>query len=91
MLSSLKSYLREHGAANLQEIARHLDATEEAVEGMLRTLILKGGVEQVKIKAACGSSCANCEASATHYYRLPERKPKNTDEHPISAPPGCRW
>jgi hypothetical protein len=57
---------------------------------MLQTLIRKGSVEERKLKAACGTSCASCDASTTRYYQLSREGAGTDQERPVSPPPGCR-
>jgi hypothetical protein len=58
MLAELGRLIRARGAITLAEAARHLDASPEAVEGMLEHWIRKGRVRRVTPdRCRCCTAC----------------------------------
>ena len=76
MLSTIRRYLEQQQTASLADIARHVDADPEAVEGMIDHWIRKGKVEVVPV--ACGG-CTQCDLATIKIYRwldpTPPRRP----------------
>ena len=68
ILSDIRSYLKERGQASLADIAMHFKAEPDAMRGMLEVWIRKGKVQKQSATASCGSSCQQCEPSATEIY-----------------------
>ncbi|MEE9342970.1 MAG: FeoC-like transcriptional regulator [Gammaproteobacteria bacterium] len=68
ILSDLRKYLEERGQTSLGDIALHFDASPEALQGMLDIWIRKGKIEKRSATASCGSSCNQCEPTATELY-----------------------
>ncbi|MET0067345.1 MAG: FeoC-like transcriptional regulator [Candidatus Thiodiazotropha sp.] len=68
MLALIRDYLRERGEASLADIALHMDADPGAVRGMLEQWVRKGRVEVVKAKAACGTTCTQCDPASMERY-----------------------
>jgi putative ferrous iron transport protein C len=68
ILSEIRSYLKERGQATLADIALHFKTEPDALRGMLEVWIKKGKVQKQSATASCGSSCQQCEPSATEIY-----------------------
>ncbi|MEJ2611674.1 MAG: FeoC-like transcriptional regulator [Candidatus Thiodiazotropha sp.] len=68
MLSAIRNYLQQRGAATLMDIALHLDAQPDAVRGMLQQWVRKGRVEMRKTEVACGSTCTRCDPASRELY-----------------------
>ena len=60
MLSKILELLETHKAMTPEQIARALDASPAAVDGMLQTLSERGLIEQAQ-GAQCAVSCTNCK------------------------------
>ncbi|MDP6080675.1 MAG: FeoC-like transcriptional regulator [Arenicellales bacterium] len=70
-LIKVGQYLKRRGHASLQDIALHVDAQTDAVQGMLETWIRRGQVRRSLTAAACSAGCSRCEqeASETHHWK----------------------
>ncbi len=80
MLARLLHDLERHGDVGLDELARTLDCTPDAVRGMVQTLTQRGLVQLVEPMVTCPAGCRACCPSAT-CYRI---EPKVA----IKSPPG---
>jgi hypothetical protein len=66
MLSTIGRYLERRHTASLADIAHHVDADPDAVEGMVDHWIRKGKV--CEVPAACGG-CTHCDPATVKIYR----------------------
>lgn len=68
ILSKVSEYLRQHRRASLVDMAHGLDATPEALEGMLEALVRKGRVRRLPSGSSCGNTCCKCDSTAAELY-----------------------
>jgi hypothetical protein len=67
ILSRLNDYLRVHRRASLVDMTHGLDASPDALRGMLAALERKGRVRRLAAGTAC-SGCGKCDAAALELY-----------------------
>lgn len=67
ILSQAKEYLRQHSRASVVDMAQGLDATPEALKGMLAILERKGLVRRLPAGTTC-SGCCKCDPNAAELY-----------------------
>ncbi|THF63254.1 FeoC-like transcriptional regulator [Pseudothauera rhizosphaerae] len=67
ILSRLTDHLRSHGRASLADLARALDTTPDALEGMLKLLERKGQVRRLE-GAPCPGGCCKCDPATLTLY-----------------------
>ncbi len=68
MLTTLTEYLAQHRRASLTELARAVNSTPEAVEGMLALLERKGRVRRLPAGSSCERPCCSCDPAAQTLY-----------------------
>ncbi len=68
IISRLSDYLREHRRASLNDMAIGMDATPEALTGMLSVLERKGRVRKLGSGSSCGNSCGKCDPTTVAIY-----------------------
>lgn len=71
ILSRVSEYLRHHRRATLTDMARGVDATPEALCGMLAALEHKGRVRRLRAGAACGG-CSRCSGASAEVFEWVE-------------------
>ncbi|MEF8700269.1 MAG: FeoC-like transcriptional regulator [Candidatus Accumulibacter sp. UW26] len=67
ILSRVSDYLKEHRRASLTDLALGLDATPDALQGMLAILERKGRVRRLPSATKC-SGCAKCDPQGLEVY-----------------------
>jgi putative ferrous iron transport protein C len=67
ILTRLDEYLKQHRRASVLDMAHGLDATPEALKGMLAALERKGRVRRLPIPTVC-SGCCKCDPNAVELY-----------------------
>ena len=67
ILSQVSDYLRHHRRATLTDMAHALDATPDALRGMLAALERKGWVRRLVAGAACGG-CSKCSGASAELF-----------------------
>ena len=70
ILERLITYLSQRRVAGAYEISRAIDASPDAVRGMLETLHRRGLVHPVQVPQGCGSSCRQCTQVASDLYAI---------------------
>ncbi len=88
MLTHIMDYLQRRGGAGVEELARVLDASPDAVRGMLQTLARRRLVHPFEPTSGCGVSCGRCQPSVEEYYCAgpgPEQDPIYDEKN---IPPG---
>lgn len=68
IISRLSDYLKEHRRVSLIDLARDLDATQEALREMLATLERKGRARKLPAGSTCGGGCGKCNPNALELY-----------------------
>ncbi len=68
ILSRVSDYLRERHRASVIDMAHGLDATPEALKGMLAILERKGRVRRLPAGTGCGSGCCKCDPATLEMY-----------------------
>lgn len=68
ILINIKHYLKQKKQATLTDIALHVNAEKEAVQGMLDVLIRRKEITLGQISSACQSSCSQCDSAITALY-----------------------
>lgn len=68
ILSRVTDYLKAHRRAALTDMAIGLDATPDAVRGMLTVLERKGRVNKLPGGTACGGGCCKCSPDSVELY-----------------------
>ena len=72
MLAHILDYLERHDSAGVDELARRLGSSPDAVRGMLDTLCQRGLAHRFEPSSGCGSRCQQCRpSSGEHYCRGP--------------------
>jgi len=91
ILSEIKRYLQQRGQVSLADIALHFDTPPEALRGMLETLLRKGRISRQQLNSACGSSCCQCDSSATELYQWAGKDASTERPSPdsLSMPENC--
>jgi DeoR/GlpR family transcriptional regulator of sugar metabolism len=72
ILSLVNDYLRARQRASLQDMARVLDASPEAIRDMLEILERKGRVRRLPAGTACGGGCNKCAPATVELYEWNE-------------------
>jgi hypothetical protein len=65
ILAEISHYLQSHRRASLNDLARGLGSTPEALEMMLKTLERKGRVRRLPSGSKCASSSSCCQCDPT--------------------------
>ena len=60
ILQRLLDFLAVQRVASLDELARELDSSPDAVRSMLETLQRRGLVHRLRPQGGCGTSCQQC-------------------------------
>jgi len=68
ILKKIRHYLKQREQASLNDIALHINAEKDAVQGMLEILIRRGDISIVNMTSACQSSCGECDSAITVLY-----------------------
>lgn len=68
ILSELRNYVKERKSVALRDLMLHFDTDAEALRGMLQILVVKGYVQNVSAKKACGTSCCKCDSTLVEIY-----------------------
>lgn len=68
ILSDIRDYLQQRNQASLSDIALHVGADEQAVQGMLAVLVRRGEVRENLSSGACQSSCQQCDGATNLIY-----------------------
>lgn len=68
ILSRVSEYLKQHRRASVVDMAHGLDATPDALKGMLATLERKGRVRRLPSGTACGGGCGKCDPNSVELY-----------------------
>ncbi len=68
ILSRVSDYLKIHRRAALTDMAIGLDATPDALRGMLTVLERKGRVHKLPSGTACGGGCCKCSPASVELY-----------------------
>ena len=68
ILAEISDYIRERERASVADIANRFDTDPEVVRKMLSVLLRKQRIHSVPSITACGSSCRQCDPSATELY-----------------------
>lgn len=68
ILADIRRYLQQRRQASLADLALHFDVDPDALRGMLDVWMRKGAVYKLAATAACGSSCTQCDSTATEVY-----------------------
>lgn len=69
ILSQLTEYLAEHKQAPLVDLSYRLEATPEALRGMLAVLERKGRVRKLPAGTPCGGGCSRCAPQTVEVYQ----------------------
>ncbi len=84
ILDRLGRYLQRHGRASLSQLSLALDASPDALRGMLARLERKGRVHRLPPpKAACGGSCCRCDSATLEAWCWA------ADDGPPGPDPAC--
>lgn len=81
LIIAIRDYLVSKGQANLQDLARHFQVQESAMEQMLTFWLQKGTIEQINLNdescstANC-SDCFSCPPGVKKIYRIAAKMPK---------------
>jgi Mn-dependent DtxR family transcriptional regulator len=67
ILSRVSEYLRRHKRASVVDLAHGLDASPDALKGMLSALELKGRVRRLPAGTSC-SGCCKCDPNEVELY-----------------------
>jgi DNA-binding IclR family transcriptional regulator len=67
ILQELQSYLRNHPAVSLEELARRFQTDADALREMLNLLIRKG-----RVRKLAGKQCSGCHSCAPESLELYE-------------------
>jgi len=67
ILSSISDYLRQRKRASIADLALGLEATPEALQGMLAILERKGRVRRLPGGGTCGG-CSKCDNAGVDVY-----------------------
>lgn len=67
ILSQVNDYLRQHKRASVVDMAHGLDATPDALKGMLSILERKGRVRRLPGGRAC-NGCCKCDPNSVELY-----------------------
>ena len=68
ILARVAHYLRAHRRASLAELANGVDATPDALAGMLAAFERKGRVRRMPLAPACGGTCCKCDPNSIAVY-----------------------
>lgn len=68
ILARLEQYIREHRRTALYDMALGLNASPDALRGMLDILEHKGKVRRLPAGSTCGGGCTKCQPATIELY-----------------------
>jgi putative ferrous iron transport protein C len=68
ILSDIRSYLRQHGRAAVQDLAVHFHSDADAIRGMLGEWEKRGKVRRLPSGTACAGGCNKCDPASVEIY-----------------------